>query len=692
MRLLLTSALLLALAIGNIAHGKGELSPEPHHSQAGQVVAELLERYHYRKQSINEDISEAFYTKYFEMLDPERFYFLQTDIAEFAESRAQMGADVAAGNLDLAFEIFDRYRERVRERSAHAVALLQSELNFDSDQVLDLDRKNADWAESAAALDQIWEKRVLNDILTQKLTDRDLDTIRESLTKRYERLARNLDQYSAEDVFQTFISALSSVYDPHSSYLSPRASENFDINMSLSLEGIGALLSMEGDFVEIVELIAGGPASQSGELGSGDQIIGVGQTPDAIEDVVGWRLGDVVDLIRGPKGSEVTLEIITSAGSTGGGSRLVTLERNTIELEEQAAKADVIEVEQGDKTHRIGVVQLPTFYTDFAAASAGEEDYRSTTRDVAALLSDGKLSGIDGLVIDLRGNSGGSLDEAVKLTGLFIDEGPVVQVRRSNGQKEVLRDPDTNGTLFDGPLGVLVDSNSASASEIFAAAIQDYGRGVVMGAQTFGKGTVQTLIGLDRFGVTNSDDMAGRLKLTIAKFYRINGDSTQLEGVTPDILLPYPELPNMANERDAENALPWNTIESTPYHELSNLESLVGELEARHKERLNSKPALKSASMEAARLRQESQDTVVSLNEEKRRAQIKQQETARLEAINEQLAAYGLEPIESLDDLDRDAVPDVLRDEAAAIIADLAVLQAKNDLQPTVADHALGSD
>ncbi|MBS3786422.1 MAG: carboxy terminal-processing peptidase [Gammaproteobacteria bacterium] len=692
MRHLLISTLLLAFAIGNIAQGKGELAPEAHHGQASQVVAELLERYHYRKQAIDEDISEAFYTRYFEMLDPERFYFLQTDIDAFSASQPRLGTEVAAGDLEVAFEIFERYRQRVKERSEYAVALLKSELDFNSNQELDLNRRDAEWAETAESLDQIWQKRVLNDILTQKLTERDIETIRESLTKRYERLARNLDQYTAEDVFQTFISALSNVYDPHSSYLSPRASENFDINMSLSLEGIGALLSMEGDFVEIVELIAGGPASQSGELGPGDQVIGVGQRADAIEDVVGWRLGDVVDLIRGPKGSEVTLEIIPSAGSTGGGSRLVTLERNTIELEEQAAKADVIDVEQSGKDYRIGVVQLPTFYTDFAAASAGEKNYRSTTRDVAALLEDGKLADIDGLVIDLRGNSGGSLDEAVKLTGLFIGEGPVVQVRRSNGQKEVLSDSGTSRALFEGPLGVLVDSNSASASEIFAAAIQDYGRGVVMGAQTFGKGTVQTLIGLDRFGVTNSADMAGRLKLTIAKFYRINGDSTQLEGVTPDILLPYPELPNMANERDADNALPWNTIDSTPYRELSNLQSLVVELKKRHEQRLNREPALKSASMEAARLRQESQDTVVALNEEKRRAQIAKQETARLSAINEQLQAYGLAPIESLEDLDRDAVPDVLRDEAAAIIADLAMLQAKNDLQPTVADHAPGND
>lgn len=692
MRRTLIASLILALTFFGSAQATSYLTPENHHSRAGQVVAELLERYHYRDQAIDASVSENFYEKYFEALDPERFYFLSSDIDAFADARSRLGEDVSAGNLNVAFEIFSRYRERVIERSHFAVEQVQRQLDFTTDQQVDLDRRNADWAETPAELNEVWEQRVLNDVLTQKLTGRELDAIRESLTKRYERLARNLDQYSAEDVFQTYISALSNVYDPHSSYLSPRASENFDINMSLSLEGIGALLSMEGDFVEIVELITGGPAAQSGSLGPGDRIVGVGQSPDAIEDVVGWRLADVVDLIRGPKGSEVTLEIIPATGSTGGGGSKITLERNTIELEEQAAKAEVIEIEGAETTYRIGVIELPTFYTDFAAASAGVADYRSTSRDVANLLNSGELADIHGLVIDLRGNSGGSLDEAVKLTGLFIDQGPVVQVRRSNGRNEVLMDQDAAAAIYDGPLGVLVDRNSASASEIFAAAMQDYGRGVVIGSQTFGKGTVQTLIGLDRFGVTNSNDMAGRLKLTIAKFYRINGDSTQLQGVKPDIQLPFPDLANLTSERTVDNALPWNTIDSVRFAPVSNLDTLIGDLVRQHELRVRDQPALRSVAAEAARLSEESQNTVVSLNEEIRRAQVKEQDAARLAAINSQLTAYGLDPIDSLDALERDTIPDVLRDEAAAIIADLAKLIKSGAPLPTVAGRAPDSD
>lgn len=692
MRRLLIATLLLSLTLAGQAHSNGYLTPDSHHGRAGQVVAELLERYHYREQSIDNGVSASFYSKYFELLDPERFYFLSSDIEAFSEARSTLGNEITTGNLSVAFEIFGRYRERVKERSAYAVERVQSQLDFESDDVLDLNRQDAIWADTPAELNALWDKRILNDVLTQKLTGREIEAIQESLTKRYERLARNLEQYSAEDVFQTYMSALSNVFDPHSSYLSPRASENFDINMSLSLEGIGALLSMEGDFVEIVELIAGGPAAQSGLLNPGDRIVGVGQAQQDIEDVVGWRLADVVDLIRGPKGSEVTLEISSASASTGGGTRTITLERNTIELEEQAAKAEVIEVEHSGATLKIGVVELPTFYTDFAAASAGEKDYRSTSRDVANLLADGKLADIDGLVIDLRGNSGGSLDEAVKLTGLFIDEGPVVQVRRSNGQNEVLMDPEGAPAVFDGPLGVLVDRNSASASEIFAAAIQDYGRGVVLGAQTFGKGTVQTLIGLDRFGVTNSNNLAGRLKLTIAKFYRINGDSTQLEGVKPDIRLPYPELANNMSERAADNALPWNTIEPARYTPMSDLEGVINELARQHERRLQNSPALQATAMESARIREESKNSVVSLNENQRREQVEKEEAARLAAINAQLAAYNLEPIDSLENLERDTVPDILKDEAAAIIADLARLLASSDRQPTVAGHVPDSD
>lgn len=665
------------LALALLSAGSKAIVPEPIHESAGPVVAELLSRYHYNDLAVNDALSQAVYTDYFEALDPQRFYFLESDIEAFSDRAARLDDELANGELDTAFAIFTRYQERVRERSEQAIKTLNAPLDFDTDLSLELDRQAADWAQTKAELDDLWQRRVLNDVLTQKINGRELPVIRESLEKRYQRLASTLEQYTAEDVFQAFMSTWAAAYDPHSSYMSPRNSENFDINMRLSLEGIGAMLSSEGDFVEIVELITGGPADASGELQSGDRIVGVGEDEDSIEDVVGWRLGDVVDLIRGPKNSAVFLRILPANGD--GREQVIRLVRNTIELDEQAAQADVTNVTGGDDDYAIGVINIPAFYADFNAANAGDPNYRSTTRDVRRLLMSDELQNVDGVVIDLRGNAGGSLEEAIQLTGLFIDQGPVVQVHRSNGRREVLNDPEVAPAMYKGPLGVMVDGNSASASEIFAAAIQDYGRGVVMGDQTFGKGTVQTLIGLDRFGIGDAETPTGRLKLTIAKFYRINGESTQLTGVMPDLEMPYPHANDTVGERAADNALPWDTIRSADYRRLSGLDPILGELRHRHNRRLDEEPALLSVADEARRLEREATDTRVSLNQAKRMAALEASEAARLKAVNQQLRAYGKPTIESLDDVEPDALPDVLLDEAAAVMADLIELTNAQD-------------
>ena len=655
------------------------ISPEPIHERAGQVVAELLSRYHYNDLAVNDALSESVYDTYFEALDPQRFYFLATDIAEFSDRADRLDDELARGDLTTAFAIFERYRQRVTERSEYATAVLNGDLDFTGEATLELDRREAKWGASKDQLDDLWERRVLNDVLTQRLNGRAQEDIRETLQKRYERLPATLSQYTAEDVFQVFMSTWAAAYDPHSSYMSPRNSENFDINMRLSLEGIGAMLSSEGDFVEIVKLITGGPAASSGELQAGDRIVGVGETADEIEDVVGWRLGDVVDLIRGPKDSEVFLRILPGSGRGESRERVVRLVRNTIELEEQAAQAEVINVERDNQAFEVGVVTIPAFYADFSAANAGDPDYRSTTRDVRRLLASEQMAQIDALIIDLRGNAGGSLEEAIQLTGLFIDNGPVVQVHRSNGRREVLNDTEAEPALYTGPLGVMVDGNSASASEIFAAAMQDYGRGVVMGDQTFGKGTVQTLIGLDRFGVGDEETPTGRLKLTIAKFYRINGESTQLTGVEPDLEMPYPHANDEVGERAADNALPWDTIRSTEYRRFTAIEPILGELRRRHDRRLAQEPALLSVADEAKRLEEEAADTRVSLNEAERIRQMEASEAARLAAINQQLRAYGEEPLQSLEDLDPEALPDVLLDEAAAVMVDLIELTRQDN-------------
>lgn len=652
------------------------IEPDAIQEESAQVVGELLSRYHYNDRDAGDGLSRAVFDAYFDALDPQRVYFTRDDIRAFADERRELDDQVSNGQLDTAYAIFQRYRQRVRERSEFALEMLDDGLVFDRDEEFEVDRSDADWATSTSGLDAIWRKRVTNDALKQKLSGRDMSAIKESLRGRYERLPRTLSQYEPEDVFQTFMSAWAGEYDPHSSYMSPRRSENFDINMRLSLEGIGALLGSEGNFVEIVELIPGGPAEGSGELSAGDRIVGVGQTPDAIEDVVGRRLADVVDLIRGPKGSEVYLEILPPSGAGDSTQDVVSLTRNTIELEEQAAQAEIREVKRDEDNRRIGVIEIPTFYADIEAANAGDADYRSTTRDVRELINSDQLEGIDGLIIDLRGNAGGSLDEAVRLGGLFIDEGPIVQVHRRNGERRVLNDQEAEDAMYDGPLGVLVDGRSASASEIFAAAMQDYGRGVVMGDQTFGKGTVQTLINLDRFGVGSEDNPSGRLKLTIAKFYRINGNSTQLQGVTPDLEMPYPHGNDAMSERAADNALPWDTIQTADYRRLDRLDGLMGELRHRHERRLRQDPALTAVSDEASRLREAREQTTVSLNEDEREASMDAAAEKRLEAINSQRAAYDLAPIEDLSAMTADSVPDVLLDESAAVIADLAELRA----------------
>ena len=650
------------------------LEPDARHARASQVVAELLSRYHYRDQSIDDQLSEKVYSSYFDALDPQRFYFLQSDIDAFSDQRLRLDDQISSGRLDTAYAIFARYQQRVAERSRYALNLLDQGLDYTGEGSFQIDRDDVDWASSKTQLNAIWARRVTNDALTQTLNGRAMDEVISSLQSRYRRLERTLEQYSAEDVFQTFMSTWAAQFDPHSSYMSPRTSENFDINMSLSLEGIGALLSSEGDFVEIVELIAGGPAAGSGELNPGDRIVGVGDSLESIQDVVGWRLGDVVDLIRGAKGSDVYLRVLPASASGQSRETLITLTRNTIELEEQAAQAEIETIERDGQTHTIGVIKLPAFYADFNAANAGDEDYRSTTRDVANLLGSDKLANVDGLVIDLRGNAGGSLEEAVKLTGLFVDQGPVVQVHRSNGRREVLRDPDTGPALYDQPLAVMVDSGSASASEIFAAAIQDYGRGLVIGDQTFGKGTVQTLIGLERFGVGSDDQPAGRLKLTIAKFYRINGESTQLEGVTPDLTMPYPHGSEAVGERAADNALPWDTVRSAKYSRDRELDAMINELRRRHQRRIQTEPALQSVSAEAERVQKAREQTQVSLNRATREAELTANEQARLAAINAQLKATGGTPVDTLDDIDVSALPDVLLTEAAAVLVDLVEL------------------
>lgn len=637
-----------------------------------RLISELLSEFHYRSQPIDDAMAAQALQAYFDTLDQERYYLLKQDIDEFQRGVNQLDDELQRGNLSAGYRIFERYQQRVRERAEFATTLLAKPINLNSTDRIEIDRSEAPWAESKAQLDGLWKKRVQHDALTLLMAGQEWPKVQEILTKRYMRLASTVTNYSNEEIFQTYINAWAQVFDPHTQYMSPRLSENFDIQMRLSLEGIGAMLRNENDFVEVVELVKGGPAALSGQLHPGDRIIGVGEGHDGeISDVVGWRLPDVVDRIRGPKETTVRLQVLPNK-SGGGTPKIVTLVRNEIKLEEQAAQAKTIDVPVGGQTRHIGVVKLPAFYMDFAAADAGKKDYRSTTRDVRELIKQFQREGIDGLVIDLRGNGGGSLREATELTGLFVHSGPVVQVRRHDGAVEVIQERN-RGIAYSGPLVVLVDQFSASASEIFAAAIQDYGRGVVVGQKTFGKGTVQTLIDLDR-GL-RKQDTGGRLKLTIAKFYRINGHSTQHRGVVPDITLPSAIDAERFYESAAKNSLPWDAIRPVPFRPQGNLEPLIPALRERHNEWTAQSSAFQALLDEYTQLREMQATKSLPLNEKQRRAERDQAEARQLASLNRRLAAYGLDPVKSLDDLDQDALPDTILESAAVVAVNLADLQ-----------------
>lgn len=642
-------------------------------ARKARLISELLSEFHYRSLPIDDVMADQALQAYLDMLDQERYYLLQQDIDEFKRNANKLDEQIQRGDLSAGYQIFERYQQRVRERSEFAAAMLEQNIDLNSEERIEVDRSEAPWATSKEQLDDLWRKRVKHDALTLLMANQEWPKVREILGKRYQRLADTVANYSSEEIFQTYINAWAQVFDPHTQYMSPRLSENFDIQMRLSLEGIGAMLRTENDFVEVVELVKGGPAAMDGQLQPGDRIIGVGEGAQGdISDVVGWRLSDVVELIRGPKETTVRLQVLPgkSAGST---PKIITLVRNEIKLEEQAAQAKTIEVPSEHGVQHIGVIKLPAFYMDFAAADAGKKDYRSTTRDVRQLVNQFQKEGIDGLVVDLRGNGGGSLREATELTGLFVPSGPVVQVRRHDGAVEVIQERNRE-VAYTGPLVVLVDQFSASASEIFAAAIQDYGRGVVVGQKTFGKGTVQTLIDLDR-GL-RKQDVGGRLKLTIAKFYRINGHSTQRRGVVPDIVLPSAFDAERFYESAAKTSLPWDEIRPVPFRPQGSLEPLLPVLRKRHEEWAAKSPAFQALLDEYAQSRKAQAQNWLPLNEKQRRAEREQAEEQQLAALNRRLSAYGMEPLKSLDDLDQDALPDTVLESAAAVVVDLADLQS----------------
>ncbi|HEX7113438.1 MAG TPA: carboxy terminal-processing peptidase, partial [Mizugakiibacter sp.] len=547
--------------------------------------AQALTRFHYAPQPLDDAMSQKIFKAYFDALDGEKVFFTQADLDRFGATRTQFDDAIWNGDLSAPFVIFNLYEQRVIERLGYARGLLAKGFDFSVNESYDYDRKNAAWPKDDAEANDLWRRRVKNDWLRLKLAGKNDADIRKTLDKRYANYLDRVQQLDAEDVFQTFMNAYAMSTDPHTNYFGPRASQNFDIAMRLSLEGIGAVLERRDEYTQIREIVPGGPVAKSGKLHVGDRIVGVGQgTSGPITDVVGWRVDDVVELIRGPKDTTVRLEILPADVGVDGKHLNVALVRKKVSIEEQAAKKSIIEVKDGGAVRRIGVIDLPTFYQDFDARRRGDPEFKSATRDVARLLDELKQAKVDGVIVDLRNNGGGSLDEATRLTGLFIDKGPVVQRRAANGR--ILEDDDTDpGMVWSGPLAVLVNRGSASASEIFTAAIQDYGRGLVIGEPTFGKGTVQNLANLDEM-MGNEKPEYGELKMTTEEFFRIDGGSTQLRGVTPDIVFPKTVDAGDFGESSYDNALPWTQIAPAQYHKVADLSPLLPLLKQRHDARV----------------------------------------------------------------------------------------------------------
>src|SRR5450830_996183 len=601
------------------------LKPAAQQTQAAVWASRVLSRAHYKATPLDDAMSEKIFDRYFKSLDAEKLFFVQADLDQFAGAKSKLDDAILGEKLDLPFSIYNVYQQRFNERIAYARELLKTKPDFTLDESYQYDREKADWAKSDAEVRDLWRKRVKNDWLRLKLAGKDDKSIRETLDKRYESYVTRSRKLNSEDVFQIFMNAYAMSIEPHTNYLGPRASDNFDIQMRLSLEGIGAVLQTRDEYTVIREIVAGSPAGMSGKLKVGDRIMAVGQNESGpLTDVLGWRIDDVVQQIRGTKDSTVRLQVLPADAGPDGKPVTIALVRKKISMEEQSAKKTIMEVRDGGVKRRIGVIALPTFYMDFEARRKGDKDYKSATRDVARLLGELKKDKVDNVLIDLRNNGGGSLTEAVELTGLFIDRGPVVQQRSADGKVEVESDT-LPGLAWDGPVGVLINRGSASASEIFAAALQDYGRGIIIGEPSFGKGTVQTLLNLDRFAQGDKARL-GELKMTIAQFFRINGGTTQLRGVTPDIKLPVIADAENFGESSYDNALPYTVIKPAVYIPAGEVKDIVPLLQKRYEARVAKDKDFQYLVDDINYVKKQRKDNLISLNETARRKERDEQE------------------------------------------------------------------
>ena len=613
------------------------LRPKAVYGKEARVISYILDNNHYRKLKLNDSLSSAILDSYIADLDNNKTYFLASDIQSFDKYRYEIDDLTRNEDVTPAYAIYNLFRKRYYERMEYVKdKLIGQNFDYTIDEYYETNREEAPWAASPAGLDELWRKIIKSQALSLKLTGKSQEEIEAALHKRYDRFIKNIDQFNGEDVFNVYMNAITESYDPHTNYFSPKASDLFKQSMSLSLEGIGARLVLDGDYTKIFEVLPGGPAEKSGKLHVNDLIIGVGQDKSGeMVDVVGWRLDDVVKLIKGPKGTTVRLQVLPAETGVKGPPQELVLVRDKIKLEDQAAKKSVINYQKNGKALKLGVITLPSFYMDFDAYQKGDPNYRSTTRDVRKLVQELQGEGVDGIVMDLRNNGGGSLAEAIDLTGLFIKQGPVVQVKNSMDKVEVGMDDD-DGELYNGPLVVITNRFSASASEIFAGAIQDYNRGVIVGESTFGKGTVQTVLDLKRF--INDKDDVGELKLTFQKFYRVTGSSTQNKGVTPDIVLPSALNSKQYGESSNPSALPWDVIQGTPFKKTADINTkILTRLNQSYQDRVKHDQNLKQFITETEDLKKNLAETRISLNEAARRKEM--EEAERKKAMNKEMTA-----------------------------------------------------
>ena len=660
----------------------GDLHPDKQQSIVCKLVAEMITNYNYKKVALSDSVSGIVFDRYIKALDENHNYLLASDIKNFETLKITLDDDIIVGNLDNVFYIFNTYKRRYNERIQYSLSQLDKNFDYTQNDEFVFDRDSLPWVGSAAEMNDLWTKRVKYDLLNLKLASPDMAKNKEILKKRYQNLLSQSNKLSNQDVLQIFMDALTNTIDPHTNYFNPANAAQFNMQMTRSLVGIGIGPVSENEYVTIKTIIPGGPAEKSHNINIDDRIIGVAQGKTGeFQDVIGWRTENAIELIRGTKGTIVRLKILPKGKDN---PKIVELVREKIILKDQSAKKEIRTYQQNGKTMKIGIIYVPAFYLDFDAYNAHDPNYKSTTRDVKLILDTLKQQHVDGLVMDLRQNGGGSLVEAVDLTGLFIKTGPVVQVRDTRNHIEI--DEDKNpGIAWDGPMAVLVDRASASASEIFAGAIQDYGRGLILGTQTYGKGTVQSVYNLDEMispavkellvnakkedGGTKSNAL-GQLNLTIAKFYRISGNSTQHKGVTPDIAFPAIISVDKYGEDTEPSALPFDIIKQSNYNKVNDFSTVLPQLRKMHNDRMNSSPSYKYLMEDIADFKKHDAQKSISLNELQLKQQRSSDESKSFERNNLHRVALGLKPLKKGQSNPKNEDLDFLKIEAGQVLID----------------------